>query len=151
MNTQRVNLSSGLAAILAGVAFYLLTLNMPDGPAGFPRLIAAGLGICGFILAARALFAHAAMDEIRAIDFSNAGKTVAALCFWLLLLFAAGYLGFAVPGVIFLAVLSWFLLGRPRDFKKLLRIALFSALMTAALVMIFVNLLGVSPPGPFGF
>ncbi len=50
MNVRQGDLISGIFALGIVVLIYSESLDMPEGPAAFPQLIAVGLLICSIIL-----------------------------------------------------------------------------------------------------
>lgn len=153
MTRQRINLLSGFLAIVAGASIFWLTSGMPSASAGFPRMIGIGFAICGAILMIRAVLSGelAAAPEPTVEATGQSGLTMTLLVLWLAMLYAASWFGFVIPGLVFLAVAAWMLLGRPVDRNELIRIAGFAIGMTFGLWLIFVKFLGVEAPGMFGF
>ncbi|MDP6927252.1 MAG: hypothetical protein QGG84_09210, partial [Rhodospirillales bacterium] len=60
-------------------------------------------------------------------------------------------MGFLVPGVLFLALLAWLLLGRPKGVRECALIFAYAIGVSAVLWLIFGILLGVESPGRFLF
>ena len=151
MTKSRTDLFSGIAAIVFAVILFALTRTMPEGPASFPRLIAIGFTICGALLIFRDL--RMAAQDNADVDRKpvKTRLTLMIASAWLVLLYSAGWLGFALPGFLFLAFAFWTLMERPREPAELAKILLAAVAVTAVLVAVFVFVLGVQPRGPFRF
>jgi len=151
MANSRVDLFSGIAAILCAAVIFGLTRTMPEGPATFPRLIAIGFAICGALLIIRDVRAGAPATADTSRKPVNTRLTVTIAVAWLILLYSAGWFGFALPGFLFLTFTIWTLMERPREPIELVRILTAAVAVTAILIAVFVFVLGVQPRGPFGF
>ena len=155
MSNEFRNSIDGFAAIIIAAAIAYGTSGMPEEPAGFPRLIAAGFGICGLVLVAKSLlrlsFAQSAEQNLKTdIDApeSRSGKLVLTIALmWLAMLLAASKFGFLLPGFIFLVISSWVLLGRPYKKSEITRCIAFAAMMTTILWVVFEWILNVEAPG----
>ncbi|MDP6787697.1 MAG: tripartite tricarboxylate transporter TctB family protein [Rhodospirillales bacterium] len=149
MTTDRTDLAGGFFVFGLVAFIYFATSEMPSGPAGFPRLIAAGLAICGLILIVRALISKAAAARSKAAVNWRLSGLVAGV--WLVLIGLVARMGFLVPGVLFLALLAWLLLGRPKGVRECALIFAYAIGVSAVLWLIFGILLGVESPGRFLF
>ena len=149
MRFERQGLTSGLFVLGAAIVVFIATWNMPAGPAGFPRLIAGVMGLCGLLLIARSHNPNTANTTATGGMVWHLPAIVGGL--WLVLIAAIGWLGFLVPGVIFLAVVAWILLGRPGGARNYALIIAYAIGFAAALWGIFGRALGVESPGGFLF
>lgn len=151
MTKSRTDLFSGILAVVFAAVIFALTQTMPEGPASFPRLIAIGFTICGALLIFRDLRSTSKYGVKAGQKPVKARLTLIIGTAWLLLLYFAGWFGFALPGALFLAFAFWTLLERPREPTELAKIAMAALAVTAVLIAVFVFVLGVQPRGPFGF
>jgi hypothetical protein len=149
MNARQGDIAVGFFSLALVAYLYVATSDMPEGPAGFPRLIALGLLICGLILIARALLNKAESKLIFSDIRWSVILTVGLL--WALVILLVSSLGFLIPGTVFMASIAWYLMGRPRDTQNIIRIGLFTAGMTLTLWLVFHKLLGVESPAGFLF
>jgi hypothetical protein len=147
MNARQGDIIVGLSSLALVAYVFVATTDMPAGPAGFPRLIALGLLICGLILIARS-FLKKGDSELLFADIHWPVIATIGLA-WIAAVIAVSSLGFLIPGSVFIAAVAWILMGRPRAAAPILRIGLFTVGMTIALWIIFHQLLGVeSAAGP---
>lgn len=149
MNARQGDLVVGFVVLGLVAYIFAATAEMPTGPAGFPRLIAIGLLICGLILFVRAYLNKRDSAPL----FTDISWPT--ICFvgglWLLLIILAVHIGFLLPGAAFLGIVAWQLTGRPRSLPKLARILAFAIGVSIGLWLIFHKLLGVESPGGFLF
>jgi hypothetical protein len=149
MNAQQGNIVAGLVALGLVTFVFVASEEMPDGPAGFPRLIAIGLLICSIILIGRAILSK----KDSPILFTDIRwSTILLLAgVWIGVIFLVESLGFLIPGTFFVGLTAWFLLGRPTDGKTLARLVVFVIGVSLGLWVVFHKLLGVESPSGFFF
>ncbi|MDA0656075.1 MAG: tripartite tricarboxylate transporter TctB family protein, partial [Proteobacteria bacterium] len=102
MNARQGDIAVGFFSLALVAYLYIATSDMPEGPAGFPRLIALGLLICGLILIARALLNKAQSKLIFSDIRWSVIFTVGLL--WALVILLVSSLGFLIPGAVFMAL-----------------------------------------------
>ena len=132
------------------VAFvFIASEEMPDGPAGFPRLIAIGLLICSVILIGRAVLSK----KEAPILFTDIHWPTILLVggLWIGVIFLVERLGFLVPGSVFVGFTAWYLLGRPTNKKAIVTLISFVVGVSIVLWVVFHKLLGVESPSGFFF
>jgi len=144
MNARQGDIIVGVSSLALVVYLYIATNDMPEGPAGFPRLIALGFLVCGLILLARALLNKTETKLIFA-DINWPIICTLGAC-WMVVIWLVTSLGFLIPGSVFIAVMAWFLMGRPKETAEIARIGLFTVGMTVGLWIVFHKLLGVETP-----
>lgn len=144
MNSRQGNLISGVVA-LGLVAFILyFSMDMPKTAAAFPRFIAAVLCVASLIMIVRTLTDKA--PSKRLFDDIH-WSTIAILgVAWVITILAIDMLGFIVPGIVFVAVISWYLGGKPKDKKSLAKIAAFAVGILISYWIVFHVVLTVSSP-----
>ena len=149
MNARHGDIISGIVALGIVGFIYAGSLDMPEGPAAFPKLIAAGLVLCSVILIGRTLFSKKESPRM----FTDIHWPVITLVagMWIAVIFFVEALGFLIPGVFFVGVVTWNLTGRPKDAKALARLAAFVVGLSVVLWVVFHKLLGVDSPSGFLF
>jgi hypothetical protein len=149
VNARQGDIVSGLV-VLAFAAFVLWeSEKMPAGPAGFPQLIAISLLVLGGLLFVRALI----NKKATAVLFQELNwkvlLTTAGL--WLLVVVFIDKVGFFALSGLFMAVMAWFLRGRPKTGKALMEISVFAVGMGFGLWVIFTIVLDRDYPSGFLF
>jgi len=149
VNARQGDLISGLC-VMAFAGFVLWEAEkMPSGPAGFPQLIAIGLIFFGGILFIRALISKVKPAAI--FQGINWKVLLTTLGVWLLVVLFIDKVGFFALGGVFLAVMAWYLRGRPTDTRALLEIGAFAVGMCAGLWALFTIVLDREYPSGFLF
>ena len=144
MNARHGDIIAGLFALGLVVFVFVGSTEMPAGPAGFPRLIAIGLLVCAVILVGRALLSkNQAVNLFKDIHWPTI-SLVGGM--WIAVIFFVEKLGFLIPGIFFVGLVTWTLAGRPKDGKALARLAAFVVGLSIALWVVFHKLLGVESP-----
>ncbi len=149
MNAKQGDIISGLSILV--FAGYILweSDKMPEGPAGFPQLIAIGLVIFGAILLIRALISKQESAVLfQGIDWK---KLLTTLGGWLLVVIFIAEVGFFALSGVFLAVMAWYLRGCPKDMRALAEIGAFAIGMGAGLWVVFTIVLDREYPSGFLF
>ena len=108
---------------------------MPAGPAGFPQLIAIGLLIFGAVLLIRALFSK--QQAVAIFQGINWKVLLTTLGTWLVVVIFIAKVGFFALSGVFLAVMAWYLRGRPKDMRSLAEIGAFAIGMGVGLWITF--------------
>jgi Tripartite tricarboxylate transporter TctB family len=149
MNARRGDIVAGMVAAGLVAFVFVASEEMPDGPAGFPRLIAIGLLICSVILIGRAIL----IKKDSPILFTDIHwPTILLLAgVWIGVIFLVESLGFLIPGIVFVGLTAWYLLGRPTGAKVLVRLVAFVIGVSFVLWVVFHKLLGVESPSGFFF
>ncbi len=149
MNARQGDILSGLV-VMAFAGFILWEAEkMPSGPAGFPQLIAIGLVVFGGILFIRAIVSKAESTVLfQGIDWK---VLLTTLGIWLLVVLFIDKIGFFALSGLFLAVMAWYLRGRPTNMKAFAEIGLFAVCMGAGLWVIFTIVLDRQYPTGFLF
>jgi len=149
MNARQGDIISGLVALGLVAFIYVGSRDMPEGPAGFPRLLAVGLLVCAVLLMGRTLLDKNASPKV----FSDIHWPTISLVggVWITVIFFVETLGFLIPGVFFVGLVTWNLTGRPKDRKRMTKLAAFVVGNSAILWIVFHKLLGVEPPSGFLF
>lgn len=149
MNARQGDIISGLVSLGLVSFIYIGSTDMPEGPAGFPRLIAVGLLVCSVLLLGRALLDKNASPKV----FSDIHWSTVSLVggVWIAMIFFVEALGFLIPGVFFVGLVTWNLTGRPKDGKAMATLAAFVVGNSIVLWVVFHKLLGVESPSGFLF
>lgn len=149
MNARRGDIVAGLVAIGLVAFVFVASKEMPDGPAGFPRLIAIGLLICSTIMIGRAGLSK----KESPILFTDIHWSTILLVggVWIGVIFLVERLGFLIPGIVFVGLTAWYLLGRPTNSKAIVTLVSFVAGVSVVLWVVFHKLLGVESPSEFFF
>jgi hypothetical protein len=149
VNARQGDIVSGLV-VLAFAAFVLWEADkLPAGPAGFPQLIAIGLLVLGGLLFVRALINKKETAVLfQGLDWKLL-LTTAGL--WLLVVVFIDKVGFFALSGLFLAVMAWFLRGRPKTGKALMEISVFAVGMGFGLWGVFTIVLDRDYPRGFLF
>ena len=149
MNVRQGDIISGLVALGLVAFIYVGSTDMPEGPAGFPRLIAVGLLVCSVLLVGRALLDKNASPKV----FSDIHWSTISLVggVWIVVIFFVEALGFLIPGVFFVGLVTWNLTGRPKDGKAMAKLTAFVVGNSIVLWVVFHKLLGVESPSGFLF
>lgn len=135
---------SGAVVTLFAVVIYLQTGGLPKGAASFPRGIAIVLGLSGVLLMLRSLrLARTGKAEVSGYSWKLFAIAVPLWCatVWLI-----RPLDFFIVAPVFMAILSWVMLGVPRTAVGVLRAVAFGIVMSAGIWAVFVQVLGVSLP-----
>lgn len=122
---------------------------MPAGPAGFPQLIAIGLLIFGAVLLIRALFSK--QQAVAIFQGINWKVLLTTLGTWLVVVIFIAKVGFFALSGVFLAVMAWYLRGRPKDMRSLAEIGAFAIGMGVGLWITFTIVLDREYPSGFLF
>lgn len=143
------DLTTGIITVVFGIAMGSLTLSMPEGPAGFPQLIAIGFVMSGSWLVIRYLMARSRGHIALPSRVNGKGKQLllGVLALWYVLLLSVNVLGLLVPGLVFLVLATWLLLERPGDRKEWMKIIAFSVIFSGVMWLIFGQFLGLEEPG----
>ena len=149
MNARQGDIISGLLALGLVAFVFIASTELPGGSAGFPRLIAIGLLICTVILIGRALLSK----KESSILFTDIHWPTILLVggVWIAVIFFVDTMGFLIPGVVFVGVVTWNLTGRPKEGKALARLAAFVVGLSLTLWVVFHKLLGVESPSGYLF
>jgi hypothetical protein len=117
MNARQGDIISGFVALGIVAFIYFGSLEMPEGPVAFPHFIAIGLLICSIILMGRAFLNKKESPQI----FNDIHWPVISLVggMWIAVIFFVEALGFLIPGVFFVGLVTWNLTSRPKDRKSL--------------------------------
>lgn len=135
MNAKQGDIISGLC-VMAFAGFILWEAEkMPAGPAGFPQLIAIGLVVFGAILFIRALLSK--VEPAAIFQGINWQVLLTTLGVWLIVVIFIDKVGFFALSGVFLALMAWYLRGRPKDMKALLEIGAFAVGMIIGLWVLF--------------
>ncbi|MFP6890992.1 MAG: tripartite tricarboxylate transporter TctB family protein [Nitrospinota bacterium] len=149
MNARQGDIISGLVALGLVAFIYIGSTNMPEGSAGFPRLIAIGLLVCSVLLVGRALLDKKASPQIFSDIHWSTIRLVGGV--WIVVIFFVEALGFLIPGVFFVGLVTWNLTGRPKDGKTMAKLTAFVVGNSIVLWIVFHKLLGVESPSGFLF
>jgi len=149
MNTKQADIISAVVTIGLVVFIFIGSLDMPEGAAAFPRIIAVGLLVCSLILLGRTLLDKQDSSKI----FSDINWPVICLVggTWIAAIFFVDALGFLIPGVFFVGLVTWNLTGRPNDGRSLATLAAFVVGILFVLWVVFHKLLGVQSPSELLF
>jgi hypothetical protein len=149
VNARQGDIISGIVALGIVGFIYVGSLDMPEGPAAFPKLIAGGLLLCSFILIGRTFFDKKESPKM----FTDIHWPVITLVAgaWIAVIFFVEALGFLIPGVFFVGLVTWNLTGRPKDAKALAMLAAFIVGLSVVLWVVFHKALGVESPSGFLF
>jgi hypothetical protein len=144
VNARQGDIISGIVALGIVAFIYVGSLDMPEGPAAFPKLIAIGLLLCSLILIGRSALSKKESPKM----FTDIHWPVITLVagMWIAVIFFVEALGFLIPGVFFVGLVTWNLTGRPKDAQSLARLAAFVVGLSIVLWVVFHKLLGVESP-----
>lgn len=144
MNAKQGNIVSGIASLGLVAFIFYYSEDMPSTAAAFPRFIAILLLVAALILIVRSLLDKGPQKQL----FDDLHWSTVAILggAWLVTIFVIEQLGFIIPGVLFILLGTWVLGGRPKDFKSLTKLSLFSVGMLVAYWAIFHVLLNISSP-----
>jgi len=149
VNARQGDIISGLFVVAFAGFILWESEKMPSGPAGFPQLIAIGLLIFGGTLLIRALLSK--KDVVLIFQGIDWKKLLTTLGTWLVVVIFIAKVGFFALSGVFLAVMAWYLRGRPKDMRSLAEIAAFAIGMTAGLWVTFTIVLDREYPSGFLF
>jgi hypothetical protein len=149
VNARQGDIISGLCVLAFAGLILWESEKMPSGPAGFPQLIAIGLLIFGGILLIRALISK--KDVVLIFQGINWKVLLTTLGAWLVVVIFIAKVGFFALSGVFLAVMAWYLRGRPKDFRSLAEIGAFALGMGVGLWVTFTIVLDREYPSGFLF
>lgn len=144
MNARQGNLVSGIAALGLVAFIFYYSMDMPSTAAAFPRFIASLLLVAAIILIVRSSLDRRPQPQL--FEDIHWPTVLIVGCAWLITIFVVEQLGFLLPGVVFIAAVTWVLSGRPKDVKSFAKIGLFAVCMLALYFGIFHILLDVGSP-----
>lgn len=135
---------SGVLVVVFAAFVYFQTGGLPKGASAFPKGISFVLLLSGLLLILRSWRTSRGGEPLRR---SYSWKLFSiAVPLWCTSVWLIRPLDFFIVAPIFLAVLSWIMVGAPRSMIEVLRPLAFGIAVSAALWGVFVQVLGVALP-----
>lgn len=145
--TRKADLTIGIGTIIFAIVIFITANQMPEsttglGAGGFPKFIAIGLGIMGFMLALKSFYKIKLGDrdkqKVTLKELLNVAKLVVAVGLYI---FVVRYVGFLITTPIFF-FLFMFIYGE----RKWKQMVIVSVIFGVALYVIFEKIFQVMLP-----
>jgi len=151
MTLKKENIIFGIIGMALSLYVFWATSQFPKdkimgiGPSFFPRILATGLFVFGFILIVLNLLkADQSAGKSFSIKDPGIQRSIIAFTATMVYVFAISFLGFVISTIIYLASLMYLM-----RFRKIIRVTIISVSVSIVVYTIFNTLLNISLPKGF--